>query len=83
MNLMKLKGKLTENSLTYSQCAKQLNISTTSFSGKMKGKYRFTVPEANELANYLLLSNEEKLSIFFEAELACGASYEGGNRIGT
>lgn len=66
VNLLKLKGKLTEKEKTYEDCAKALNISIASFNKKMNGASTFKVTEATQLSNFLEMSNEEKLSIFLD-----------------
>lgn len=66
MNLNKLKGKLREQSQTYSSAGKALGISTQTFSNKINGHIEFNVEEANRLAELLEMSPTEKLTIFFE-----------------
>lgn len=61
-----LKGKLVEKNKRYSECANQLGISVTTFSDKMNGKSKFNVEEANALANFIGLSDEEKVNIFLK-----------------
>ena len=62
--LNKLKGKLIEKNKKYIECANELGISITTFSDKMNGKRKFNVEEANTLANYIGLSDKEKVDIF-------------------
>ncbi|UZQ49080.1 DUF739 family protein [Clostridium kluyveri] len=64
MKTNKLKGKITETKKNYLDCAKALNISTTSFSNKINGKSSFKVEEAVKLSKYLNLSYDEKVDIF-------------------
>ncbi|HBE9482679.1 TPA: DUF739 domain-containing protein [Clostridioides difficile] len=64
MNPNKLKGKLVEKNLTYEDCSKILDISTTTFSNKVNGISRFYVCEAKLLSNILELSDLEKIEIF-------------------
>lgn len=66
MNYAKLKGVLAEKNKSYDECSRGIGISITSFSNKMNGKRKFSVPEANALSSFLKLSNDEKLSIFFD-----------------
>lgn len=69
MNFNRLKGALVERGKTYADCAKALGFSTTAFSNKMNGHARFNIEEANILSDYLELSNEERLRIFFDDKL--------------
>lgn len=64
MEMLKLKGLLTEKKKTYGDCAKHLNISVTSFNEKINGKRSFSCWEATELAEYLGLSYEDRANIF-------------------
>ena len=59
-----LKGKLREQEKTYADCAKQMGISITTFSEKINGRRKFTVEEANDLSNFLQLTDKEKVDIF-------------------
>lgn len=59
-----LKGKLLEKRKTYNECAAELGVSVTTFSDKMNGKSKFNVEEANILANFIGLSDVEKIDIF-------------------
>lgn len=61
-----LKGKLVEKNKRYYECANQLGISVTTFCDKMNGKSKFNVEEANALANFIGLSDEEKVNIFLK-----------------
>ncbi len=63
-NLDKLKGVMAEKGKTYAEGARIIGCSLTSFSSKMNGKSNFTIPEANDLSNALLLTNEERIAIF-------------------
>lgn len=65
MNYAKLKGILSEKGKSYADCARAIGISVTSFSNKMNGIRKFSIPEANDLSNYLNLTKEENLLIFF------------------
>lgn len=64
MEMMKLKGILTEKKKTYEDCAKALGISTTAFNDKINGKRAFSCWEATRLSGYLELSCAERASIF-------------------
>ena len=65
MNLDKLKGKLLEKRKTYADCAKALGVSITTFSNKLNGRGSLYIDEVNKLSDYLELSKEEKVDIFF------------------
>lgn len=62
--LGKLKGKLVEKQKTYAHCARELSISTTSFSNKINGNYRFSIDEVRLLIRFLELSEDEQFDIF-------------------
>ncbi len=64
IKLNKLKGKIVEKKHAYKECAKALNISTTTFSNKMNGKSEFHIGEIKELSIFLKLTLEEKMDIF-------------------
>lgn len=64
MEMMKLKGLLTEKKKTYKDCARQLDISVTSFNDKINGKRAFSCWEATELSAFLELTPEERANIF-------------------
>lgn len=64
MNTDKLKGKLVEKRKNYNECSKALGITITAFSNKMNGHSKFNIEEVNSLANYLNLTNQEKIDIF-------------------
>ena len=74
MDYAKLRGILSEKKKRYYECASALGISVTSFSSKMNEKSKFSVPEANALSDFLELSDEDKLLIFFTKRLAHHAS---------
>jgi hypothetical protein len=60
----KLKGKLVERGKNYSDCAKALSTTVTTFNKKMNGKSKFYIDEVKTLSNYLKLNNHEKIDIF-------------------
>ncbi len=64
MNKDKLKGKLVEKKKTYEDCADALGVSITTFSNKMNGKGSLYIEEVNILANFLCLTESEKVEIF-------------------
>lgn len=65
MNLAKLKGVLVEKGGTYADMAEVLGISKTTVVNKLSGRSDFDINEANKIANWLGLSTEERLDIFF------------------
>ncbi len=64
-NERKLKAKLVEMGFDYEYCAKELGISKNTFTKKINNIEKFSIPQANKLADLLKLSKEEKLLIFF------------------
>jgi transcriptional regulator with XRE-family HTH domain len=66
LNLDKLKGKLREKRLSYNKVAEILGVSTTTVSSKMNGETRFYLEEIRVLSDYLGLTDEEKIKIFFD-----------------
>jgi hypothetical protein len=69
MNFDKLRGKIAERNITYAKCADAINTSTTTFSKKMNQQGEFSVSDINQLANFLELSQQEKLDIFLSTNL--------------
>lgn len=69
-DLKKLKVAIFEKEKTYADCARVIGKTVTSFCNKMNGKAPITVDEANILANYLALSENMKIAIFFPKKLA-------------
>ena len=64
MQLNKLKGKIREKGQTYKTCANALGITTQAFEGKINGRTRFFVLDAETLGNFLGMTDEEKIDIF-------------------
>lgn len=64
MNHRKLKAKLVELDKTYSDCSQAIGINLSTFSKKMNGESNFYIHEINRLAEYLQLTDEEKVVIF-------------------
>ena len=60
-----LKGKLREKGKTYKDCATYLSISPLTFHNKINGETEFSTVEASKLSNFLGLTEDEKLNIFF------------------
>lgn len=63
----KLKGKLRELDKTQKEAAQFLGISEVAFNMKINGLNSFKVDEANKLSNWLNLTDDEKIDIFFVA----------------
>ncbi|WP_346698616.1 helix-turn-helix transcriptional regulator [Thomasclavelia spiroformis] len=64
-NESRLKAKLVEMGFSYEYCAKELGISKNTFTKKINNVEKFSIPQANKLAEILKLSQEEKVLIFF------------------
>lgn len=64
MNLPKLKGIIREKDKNYAQCAEAIGKSVPAFNSKMNGKTPFTIIELEDLGNYLLMTDSEKVEIF-------------------
>lgn len=69
MKVQKLKGKLREKEKTYKDCAKVLGCSVTTVSNKMQGKIPFDCWEAEQISNWLHLTNMERVDIFLSKDL--------------
>lgn len=66
MQSQKLKAKLVEKSINYELGAKKLGISKNTFSKKMNNIGKFTLFEANKLADLLEMDDLEKVEIFLD-----------------
>lgn len=64
MEMLKLKGVLTEKKKTYEECAKNIGISVTTFNDKINGRRAFSCWEAARLSDFLSLTAAEKVYIF-------------------
>ena len=64
-NESRLKAKLVEMGFSYDYSAKELGISKNTFTKKINNVEKFSIPQANKLAEILKLSQEEKVLIFF------------------
>ena len=64
-NESRLKAKLVEMGFSYEYCANELGISKNTFTKKINNVEKFSIPQANKLAEILKLSQEEKVLIFF------------------
>ncbi len=65
MESKKIKTKLFEKGVTYSEASQKIGISKYSFAKKVNGKSKFSVDEADKLSKLLELSNDEIVNIFF------------------
>lgn len=70
VNINKLRGKIAENGQTQKSCAKHIGLSEQSFTAKIRGRAAFTVPEVFILAEFLQLSDQDIIEIFFTKKLA-------------
>lgn len=64
MKLNRIKGKLKENNITYSEFSSMIGISTTTLNDKMNGKRKFYIDEVKKISNILNFTDEEKIDIF-------------------
>lgn len=67
MEMSKLKGKLTERKKSYKDCAKMLGCSVTTINNKMQGRIPFDCWEAAQISEWLGLSSDECINIFFKS----------------
>ena len=65
VNTLKLKGKIKELNLTQKDCAKVLNIQTPTLNQKLNNIRPFSLSQAEELARYLQINNDEFGVYFF------------------
>lgn len=70
VNVKKLKGKIAENDVSLNDLASALNMSYDTLNRRMKNGDKFTIKEANCIVNYLRLSAEDAISIFFAGFVA-------------
>lgn len=65
-NMNKLKGILKEKNITQEEVAKNLHIDRTTFRRKLRREgMTFTVEEVQKITNFLGLTEQEVLDIFF------------------
>ncbi len=67
INLMKIKGKMTEKGFTQRELAEILGISIQSLNKKLNGKVEFVISEATKLIEVLDINDPE--NIFFNINL--------------
>ena len=66
-DMAKLKGKITERSMTQEEVAEKIGIDSSTFSRKMKADgLTFTVGQMHKIANVLSLANQEAVQIFLQ-----------------
>lgn len=70
VNVNKLKGKIAEEDITLNDLASALNMSYDTLNRRMKNGDKFTVKEANGIVEYLGLSTEDAVAIFFAGSVA-------------
>lgn len=65
MNLEALNKMIEDRRINISAIAETMGISRQTLYHKLAGTRDFTTSEVNKLSDYLRLTNEEKLNIFF------------------
>lgn len=70
VNVKKLRGKIAENDISLNDLASALNMSYDTLNRRMKNGDKFTIKEANCIVNYLSLSAEDAIAIFFAGFVA-------------
>ena len=65
MECAKLKGAIVGHGRTVKETAESLNISQSAFYRKLHGKTEFRRDEINKIVDFLGLTDEETLGIFF------------------
>lgn len=75
----KLKGLMREQGLTYSDLAKTIGISHTSFVSEINQKTEFSVSEARAIKDALHLSVDQYVEIFFAIKVAYEETFHGRN----
>lgn len=62
--LQKLKAKLVEKDIGYRECADAIGMKLTTFNSKINKKSTFDIEEAKAIADFLELSDEERVDVF-------------------
>ena len=71
VDVKKLKGKIVEKGHTITDVATAIKINRATLYRKInENGDNFTIREANDIANYLLLSPDERNTIFFASNVA-------------
>lgn len=65
VNLVELNKIIDDKKISKELLARMLGLSGQGIRNKLEGKNQFTVKEMNELSKILLLTDEQKLDIFF------------------
>lgn len=65
-NLALLKEFISRSGISFTNIAKQLNITYVALNNKLKGKYKFTLEEALALKKILSLTQMEWNAVFEE-----------------
>ena len=66
MALNKLKIRLKDEGVTYSDMGEKLGISTVAFQRKINGDTQFKLSEIRDMTDFLKLTGEEVEDIFFD-----------------
>lgn len=69
MNANKLRGKIAERGMTVGAFCESVAINRSSFDRKMAGQHEFTRSEIKRIVDFLNLSPEETMSVFFAEEV--------------
>lgn len=64
IKLTRLKEMIAEKGQTYKKCAAAIHVSPQTFTEKMHGSSMFGIEEANDLGDFLGMTEKEKIDIF-------------------
>lgn len=64
IKLTRLKEMIAEKRQTYKKCAAAIHVSPQTFTKKMHGSSMFGIEEANDLGDFLGMTEKEKIDIF-------------------
>ena len=64
IKLTRLKEMIAEKGQTYKKCAAAIHVSPQTFTKKMHGSSMFGIEEANDLGDFLGMTEKEKIDIF-------------------
>lgn len=70
VHVNKLKGKIVEKGFTIEEVAKAINVDASTLYRKFQDGGKFTIKEADQIANFLSLDCSEATSIFFSQYVA-------------
>lgn len=65
MNILKLRGKMTEMGISVEDLAAKLGVNRSTVYRKLDGGEKITIGEAQKIKDVLGLTNEEARAIFF------------------